>query len=441
MNQRKITFFNIRRYVIRAGAILFLSAFLLHLIKTPLPVSAASVEELESRLNALRKKDEELQAGSKNFQSLIDQKKEDIKTIKDEIDNISYQINGLETEIQLTKNRIELTGLEIEKLTLETQKILDEIVLTKDKTAKTIAKLYQGEDISNLELLLSGESFSDFWDQQQYFSNFQSSFNTLLTQMKILREDLSNKKQEGEKNKAQLEVLQTQKVVQQNALDDKRGYQKVLLAQNESQKKQYQIKLSENEKSRRTIIEEILRTEEEVKRLRNFELYVKSGKTPPPGTKIFAWPTVSHTITQGYGATPFARSGVAGYSFHNGIDIGGSIGTPVIAPAPGKVIGKNTTACPNYGRLRSFGCQGGWGNWIALQHFDGLVTLYGHLAQPSTLALATTVSTGDLLGYIGSSGNVTGPHLHFSVYAEFFLVPKGYPGYNPEGTLNPLLYL
>ena len=408
---------------------------------SPFIARAASAEELEAKLNALRKKDAELQGQSQKYQSQIEKKQEDIKTIKDEVDSLTYQVNGLETEINLTKNRIELTRLEIEKLALEIAKALDEIALTKDKTAKTISRFYQTEDVSQLELLLSGQGFSDFWDQEQYFTNFQHSFNTLLTQMKVLSADLADKKNAAQKSKTQLEGLQNQKEVQQNALDDKRGYQKTLLVESESQKKDYQKKLAENEKNRRQLIEEILRTEEEVKRLRNFELYLKSGKIPPSGTKIFVWPTTGHIVTQGYGATPFARSRIAGYSFHNGIDIGGSIGTPISAAAPGKIIGRNTSPCPNYGRLRSFGCQGGWGNWIAIQHSNELVTLYGHLAQPSSVAVGVQVNTGDLIGYIGSSGNVTGPHLHFSIYAEFFLVPKGYPGYNQEGTLNPLLYL
>lgn len=403
---------------------------------------AVTIEELQAKLNALRQKDLALQKESQKYRSLINDTKEEIRTIKGEISDLTYSINGLEAEIQRTENSLELTSLEVEKLTLEIQKILDEIRVTKDQTSQALSKMYQAEGVSQIELVLAGDNFNEFWDEQQYFFNFQDSLNTLLSQMELLHVDLSAKKEEQENYKVQLEALKIQKKVQQSLLDDQRDYQKGLLTQNEVQKKGYEGNLSNAEKTRRSIIEEILHIEEEVKRLHNFELYLKSGQIPPPGTKIFAWPTAQAPVTQGYGATAFARSGVAGYRFHNGIDIGGGIGTPVKVAAPGEIIGRNTSPCPNYGKLRNFGCQGGWGNWVAIKHAGEIVTLYAHLAGPSILSIGTKVNTGDLLGYIGSSGNVTGPHLHFSMYTEFFLVPKGgYPGYNPSGTLNPLLYL
>lgn len=401
---------------------------------------SATIQELETRLNALRQKDVELKSESQRFQKLVDKTQSQIRTIKEDISDLSYQIASLTNEIERTTNNIERANLEIEKLSLEIQKILDEIDKTKGETANLLSKLYRSERVSSLELILSGQNFSEFWDVQQYLANFQDSFNTLLLQMDVLSKELTQKKQDQEKHKAELEALKRQKEVQQGLLDEERGEQKVLLAQNQQEKQRYQQQAVQTEKTRQSIIEEILRIEDEVKRLRSFELYIKSGKIPPPGTKIFAWPAVG-PITQGYGSTAFARSGVAGYRFHNGIDIGGAIGTVVKAAAPGKIIGKNTSACPNYGRLRSFGCQGGWGNWIALQHVGNIVTLYTHLAGPSPLVVGEEVPVGNIIGYVGSSGNVTGPHLHFSIYTEFFLVPGGYPGYNPEGTLNPLLYL
>jgi len=411
------------------------------LLSFPLHVAfSATVEELEARLNALHQKDTELQKQSQSYQKLVEKAQGQVRTIKGDINDLSYQISNLSNQISRTDNNIERATLEIEKFALEIQKIFAEIDQTKDQTSKLLSKLYRSERVSSAELIISGQSFSDFWDAQQYLANFQSSFNTLFSQMQVLGKELSQKKQDQEDQKADLEGLKKQKELQQGILDEQRGYQKTLLAQNQQEQAHYQSQVVQTEKTRQDIIKEILNIEAEVKRLHNFSFYLKSGKIPPAGTKVFAWPATG-PVTQGYGGTAFARSGIAGYRFHNGVDIGGGIGTIVKAAAPGKVIGRNTSACPNYGRLRSFGCQGGWGNWIAIRHSDNVVTLYGHLAQPSTLSVGQEVAVGQDIGYIGSSGNVTGPHLHFSVYTEFFLVPSGYPGYNPEGTVNPLLYL
>lgn len=413
---------------------------ILILLATP-TTQAVTIQELEARLDRLRKQDQALRDKAQSFRSLIGQVNQEITGIKRDIQTTTYEINTLESELERTRNEIELTNLQIQKLGLEVEKTLAEIEDTKVKTSDVLKNLYQAERVSNIELILAGSNFAEFWDQHQYFSSFQTSLNGLIRQMEVLKSDLEAKIAEQEQKRADLRNLEEKKTIQQNALADKREQQKVLLAQNEAEKKGYQSSLSAAEGERGKLIGEILRIEEEVKRLHNFELYFKSGKVPPPGTKIFVWPAKDRKLTQGYGATAFARSGVAGYRFHNGVDIDGDIGDPIYAAAPGRIVGKSKGSCPSYGRLRDFGCQGGWGNWIAIQHANGLVTLYAHMANPSGLAVGRQVAAGETIGFIGSSGNVTGAHLHFSVYTEFFLVPKGYPGYNPEGTLNPLSYL
>lgn len=403
--------------------------------------TAATTQELEIKLEKLRERDIELQKKAQGFRSLADQTKKQIVGIKTEISDLNYEIEELESEIQRTENNIELATLQIEKLGLEIIKTLDQINASKHDTTDVLKKFYQAERVSQIELVLSQTNFSDFWNQQQYFSNFQTSLNNLIHQMEVLKTDLEEKSNEQGIKRQELQGLAKQKETQQGVLSEQRSYKNVLLTKSEKEKKQYESSITQAEGERRKIIEDILRTEEEVKRMRNFELYFKSGKIPPAGTKLFAWPAQSRRVSQGYGATAFARSGVAGYRFHNGIDIDAGAGTAIFSAAPGKIIGKNTSPCPNYGKLRNFGCQGGWGNWIAVKHPNDLVTLYAHMARPSDLSIGREIAVEEEIGFIGASGNVTGPHLHFSVYAEFFLVPKGYPGYNQNGTLNPLLYL
>lgn len=84
---------------------------------------------------------------------------------------------------------------------------------------------------------------------------------------------------------------------------------------------------------------------------------------------------------------------------HQGIDIGAPTGTPIYAAAGGQVIFS--------------GWMGGYGNLILIDHLDGRVTAYAH---QSRLAVGGgSVSRGQLIGYVGSTGDSTGPHLHFEV--------------------------
>jgi murein DD-endopeptidase MepM/ murein hydrolase activator NlpD len=123
------------------------------------------------------------------------------------------------------------------------------------------------------------------------------------------------------------------------------------------------------------------------------------------------WP-VEGTLEGGFGGrrNPF---GGGGYEFHTGQDIEAEWGAPVVSGAAGKV---------------SFvGWQNGYGQLVVVDHGGGLTTRYGHLSQID-VALDQTISRGQLLGKVGSTGRSTGPHLHYEVRIN-------------DEAVNPLPYL
>jgi len=85
---------------------------------------------------------------------------------------------------------------------------------------------------------------------------------------------------------------------------------------------------------------------------------------------------------------------------HNGLDLDGNMGDPIVAAQSGTVL--------------SAGWQSGYGNTIVLDHGDNLSTVYAHQTS-FEVAAGDAVQTGQLIGYVGSTGNSTGPHLHFEV--------------------------
>ncbi|HET9527563.1 MAG TPA: M23 family metallopeptidase [Pyrinomonadaceae bacterium] len=123
------------------------------------------------------------------------------------------------------------------------------------------------------------------------------------------------------------------------------------------------------------------------------------------------WP-VDGTLEGGFGGrrNPF---GGGGYEFHSGQDIEADSGAPVVSGAAGKV---------------SFvGWQNGYGQLVIVDHGGGLTTRYGHLSH-TDVTLDQTVSRGQLLGKVGSTGRSTGPHLHYEVRIN-------------DEAVNPLPYL
>jgi murein DD-endopeptidase MepM/ murein hydrolase activator NlpD len=128
--------------------------------------------------------------------------------------------------------------------------------------------------------------------------------------------------------------------------------------------------------------------------------------TPPPApaaSQGFVWP-VQGTITQNFGPTSLSlEPAYEGYAhFHQGLDIANSMYTPIHAAGSGTVIFAGWS-------------NSGYGFCVKIDHGNGLVTLYGHMAQQPSVSVGESVSAGELIGKMGSTGASTGPHTHFAV--------------------------
>jgi LysM repeat protein len=136
----------------------------------------------------------------------------------------------------------------------------------------------------------------------------------------------------------------------------------------------------------------------------------------PGGVMVQPTPTKSATPSRTKGTTIATGSGSAGYSHplpgavrtqglhgYNGVDYGAPAGTPIYAAAAGEVIVS-----------KSSGYNGGYGLYVVIKHPNGTQTLYAHNTR-NAVAVGETVSAGQVIGYVGSTGRSTGNHLHFEV--------------------------
>jgi len=125
------------------------------------------------------------------------------------------------------------------------------------------------------------------------------------------------------------------------------------------------------------------------------------GWTPPPGPRV-AWP-LRGTVTQPFGCTGFELehpSADCPNGFHTGIDIALPMGTPIRAAAAGLAY-----PLPDPAR---------YGMYVIVQHYGGYATVYGHMSRWN-VSWGQRVQAGDVIGFVGTTGNSTGPHLHFEV--------------------------
>ncbi len=129
---------------------------------------------------------------------------------------------------------------------------------------------------------------------------------------------------------------------------------------------------------------------------RKLALKEAAAKKAAQAKKARQWvlPLTSYELTGRFG-----QSGSNWASFHHGLDFAADTGTPIHAVGRGEII--------------SAGWQNAYGNAIEIRHPDGTVTLYGHMSRFAKTG--GSVQAGDVIGYVGATGNVTGPHCHLEV--------------------------
>src|SRR3989338_5212929 len=288
-------------------------------------------------------------------------------------------------------------------------------------------------DQENLVRLLVHEGFvSDFFHRLDQFSLVEEKILESLGKLRELKTELEIQKARAEDKKDELQNLQGSLKDQKKIQDLVRQDKTKVVTITKNQEKYYQELLRETERKQEEILKDIEELEEKLRE------QVDPGSLPERRKGFLQWPAEG-LLSQGYGETPFTKSkaGRHFYKFHNGIDISASMGTPILAAYDGTILAIGDTDKYCY--------RGAYGKYIVVDHQNNLATMYAHLSLVK-VERGQTVKNGDIIGYMGSTGLSTGPHLHFTLYdARTVEIRKGTVGTCGllpfGGSLNPLLYL
>lgn len=422
--------------------ILIFSFFIFNFIK------AATYQELKDSINEKSAELQNIQAERQKILDNLSELDKESRTFQKDIEKNKYQISQLNLAIKSSQINIEKLGLEIESLGYEIKNIEAKSGLGKEAIVKLLRELREKESENFLAILLRNQSLAESVSEVQNLLNLNNSLTLELTNLRQLHEERSQKLEEISQKKSEQELENSNLRNRKLIVEDQKAEQQNLLALNKKQEKIYQQRIEELEKIQAEISAEIEEIEAELRRK------IDPTALPTPRAGVLAMPlpvNLMENLTQTYGATEFAKTAYSS-QFHNGIDIRASVGTPVLAAESGRVIavGNTDNYCPPvwYGR-KKYG--GSYGKYIVIRHENNFSTLYTHLSL-QLVRVSAIIDRGDLIGYTGNTGFTTGPHLHFSVYANIYgagdklLSPEikssVYCGPQPYGaTLNPLDYL
>lgn len=368
----------------------------------PLAAWAQVPLDIQKSIDAKNAEIQALQQEVAQYQNQVNQIKDQANTLQGTLNVIGNNQKQLQKNLTLTTKKAQKTALTIEQNQAQIGDLGRGISKNTLAIAQAIRLLNRHDNESLLELVISDGTVSDFMKDVDQVLDLQSSLHGHVEGMQSAKQGLEQAQQSLADRKKELETLSNQLKDQKKVVDVQAAEKKNLLNETKNKESEYQKLVEDRKKQIEALTAEIFEYESKLK------FTLNPNSLPSSGSEALGWPLAEVVVTQKFGKTVDARRLYVSGS-HSGIDFRAPVGTAVYAAADGTVegTGNTDTTCP----------KASFGKWVFIRHANGLATAYGHLS----LIKATegqTVKKGDLIGYSGSTGHVTGPHLHLTVYAS-----------------------
>ena len=407
-----------RTKIVRIISIVLAAVILLSLVSTALivMVHAASSSEIKSKLADLRAKQAEIQKQSDELEKSIAENKDQTKTLvsqKAEIDQ----------EMEMSRQKIENLNEQIQQLNLliaEKQTELEASVAKEEALQKQYkARLRSMEEtgsVSYWSILFRASSFSDLLDRVDMIREIAESDQLMLKQLSAATQAVETERADLEQQKLDLQQTEDDLAVEQAELETKRAKADTLITQMQAEYASLSDEFLAAEADEAAVREQIKKTETDY-----FNALAKeqaaaaaaaaaANKTSNSNNSSasssggassgsFAFPLAYSTgVTCAYGPRVHPING--NKSFHYGVDLAAGMSTEIYATKSGTVTGAT------YGEANGY--------YVTINHGDGYSSIYAHMTN-YVVSAGDSVKQGQLIGYVGTTGWSTGPHLHFEI--------------------------
>ena len=391
---------------------LFLAAAMV-LSVLPAPAFAASSAEIQKELDALKGENKEIQAQIDEIQGQYDANANEMQDLVNQKNAIDQEIALLHTQVININEQITVYG----QLIADAQDEMDiaQFILNglNEKHKLRIRAMEEEGELTYWQVLFEANSFTDLLDRMNMMEEIAASDQQRLEEMRLAAQEVATAKTEMENGKEELENTRIQLDEAQENLTLKREESDEILRKLIEKQEEFQELLDESEAAQDDLMKEIAAKEKELKDAKYEERLAQlalQGQNPPSSAG-WVTPVSGYTLTSPFGMRIHP---VLGYArMHNGIDMACPQGTPIYATRAGRV----TTASYQ---------AGGAGNYVSINHLDGFSSIYMHMTH-YVVSPGQNVAQGQLIGYVGSTGISTGPHLHFGIsYAGTYVNPLAY---------------
>ena len=398
----------------RLGAMAMTLVMLFGLMAAGLPQAQAVTQD---DINNLKSQAASLSSQKADIQKKLDKLSNSKNSALNEKLLLEQKINVLRSEIAVSEQAIAEYGEMI------TQKE-SELAAAKEKEAKyyeafceRVRSMEERGNVSYWSVIFNASSFSDLLDKVNMINEIAESDKLMLEKMADVAAQIATERAELETQMDDLEQAKNDLAEQQTEMEKQRAESDQLIlqmaAEYDSMSEEYQnyekledemsaqIKKTETDYFNALSKEEAAR-QAELNRQNNNKVPSNSGNSGSAASSTggFLYPLpYAVSITDAYGYRIHPLSGT--YKWHNGVDLAAGSGTAIYATQSGTV----TSACYNEA----------YGNMVTINHANGYSSLYGHMTN-YIVSVGDYVTQGQTIGYVGSTGWSTGPHLHFTIY-------------------------
>lgn len=382
----------------------------------------------EDPISELEQKQAELKKKSEEYQKILDETNDEIAKTKEYQKSLLGKVQTVNEEIVVSQEKINELDKKIQSKTKKINQLNKDIEDRTNTLRKRIKTIYMSGDVSSLEIILGAKDFSDFLDKVELVRNVSNYDEKLINDIesdmdavKAEKKELQSDKKDQEKEKKNLQVKRDDL---QALVDENQKVLDTLYTRNKKQEAAIKANNGElngiDDQISQYYAEKAQREREAAERAAaaanrtdndnggsNGDGNYGDTYVVPSGSG-YCWPVPGFTAL----SSTFGED--RGSYGHGAIDIssGGIMGATVVAADGGTVVVAENSCSHNWAKSGSCGCGGGYGNYVWIDHGNGKCTIYGHLTR-AVVSAGSTVVKGQVIGYVGSTGWSSGPHLHF----------------------------
>ena len=402
-----------RKHLISLASLLLAAGMLVSVIPAPAQAAGKSSSAIQSELNALKDENKTIQAEINAIQGQYDANASEIQTLVNKKNAIDQEISLLNAQVQNLNDQITAYS----QLIADAQDELEIAQFTlnglNEKHKLRIRAMEEEGTVSYWEVIFEANSFTDMLDRINMMQEIAASDQSRLEEMRQAAADVKAAQEEMTLGKAEMEASSAALEESQAAMEIKRTESDEILRELAKKQDEFQIMLDESEALQDALMRDIAAKEKELANAKYEEKLAAQAAAggAPASNATWRTPVSGYTLTSPFGMRVHPVTGVN--KMHNGIDMACAQGTPIYATRAGTV----TTASYQ---------AGGAGYYVSINHLDGFSSIYMHMTH-YVVSAGQSVSQGQLIGYVGSTGISTGPHLHFGIsYAGSYVNPLAY---------------